>query len=174
MSPRNTGAVCIWANRELSMWILFLQSKHREALELLQLDDWVTHACRCDNMNWVTSKVYDLWWIRKMNMSLRLQEWHLLMLTMRNNTVHVKMEGSLAELLVKINPNLYRKYLSNKMGDKFCIWDWKGHFMAPSRQPCCFREHSLQNLLIWILRSTLMTDVLLTRNIVLYCGMFMT
>jgi len=43
------------------------------------------------------------------------------MLKMRNNTVHVKMEGSLAELLVKINPNLYRTYLSNKMGDKFCI-----------------------------------------------------
>jgi len=33
-----------------------------------------------------------------------------------NDTVHVKMEGSLAELLVKIDPKLYRKYLSNENG----------------------------------------------------------
>jgi len=29
-----------------------------------------------------------------------------------NDTVHVRMEGSLAELLVKINPKLYQKYVS--------------------------------------------------------------
>ena len=33
-----------------------------------------------------------------------------------NDTVHVKMEGSLAELMVKIDPKLYRKYLSNENG----------------------------------------------------------
>jgi len=33
-----------------------------------------------------------------------------------NDTVHVKMEGCLAELLVKIDPELYRKFLSNKNG----------------------------------------------------------
>lgn len=33
-----------------------------------------------------------------------------------NDTLHVKMEGILSELLVKIDPNLYRKYLSNEHG----------------------------------------------------------
>ena len=33
-----------------------------------------------------------------------------------NDTVHVKMEGSLAELMVKIDPKLYQKYLSNENG----------------------------------------------------------
>ena len=33
-----------------------------------------------------------------------------------NDILHVKMEGSLKDLLVKINPKLYRKYLSDENG----------------------------------------------------------
>jgi len=38
-----------------------------------------------------------------------------------NDTVHVNMEGCLAELLVKTDPKLYQKYLSNEKGNQFCM-----------------------------------------------------
>jgi len=78
-----------------------------------------------------------------------------------NDTVHVKVEGSLAELLVKIDPRLYQKYLSEN-GKSVLYVRLNKAFMVPSRQPCCFGEQSLQIVLIWVLRSTLMTDVLPT------------
>jgi len=55
---------------------------------------------------------------------------HLYMAFMQvNDTVHVKMEVSLAELLVKIDPKLYRKYLSNGKG-RPVLYVRPKHFIA--------------------------------------------
>ena len=43
------------------------------------------------------------------------------MLAEMHDTVQMKMEAGLAELLVVIYPKLHRKYLRNEMVDRFCI-----------------------------------------------------
>ena len=35
---------------------------------------------------------------------------------MKGETVHMNLEGKIAELLTKLNPKLYRKYVTNKKG----------------------------------------------------------
>ena len=35
---------------------------------------------------------------------------------MEGETVHMKLEGKMAELLTKLDPQLYRKYVTNKKG----------------------------------------------------------
>ena len=42
------------------------------------------------------------------------------MLTDMEDTVHMMLERKMAELLVKIDPKLYRKYLMVKMGSQSC------------------------------------------------------
>jgi len=76
-----------------------------------------------------------------------------------NDTVHVKMEGSLAEKLFKIDPN--QNILSNE-NEKSVLYVRLNKALYGTLQAAMFfGEHSLQNLLIWVLRSTFMTDVLL-------------
>ena len=40
----------------------------------------------------------------------------LMQVEMEDETVHIKLEGEMADLLTKLNPKLYRKYVTNEKG----------------------------------------------------------
>ena len=48
---------------------------------------------------------------------------------MKGDDVHMKMEGKMAELLVKLDPKLYRKYITLEKGKIYT---------APYKRQCCF------------------------------------
>ena len=49
----------------------------------------------------------------------------LMQSNMEGETVHIKLEGKMAELLIKLNPKLYQKYVRNEKG-KIPIWHAPG------------------------------------------------
>ena len=51
--------------------------------------------------------------------------------------VHMKLEGKMAELLTKLDPNLYRKYVTNEKGRTVLYVELKNPYMARSRQHSC-------------------------------------
>ena len=54
---------------------------------------------------------------------------------MEGDTVHVKLEGKMADLLTKLNPKLYRKYVTKK-GRTVLYMDLKKHYTV--RSELCF------------------------------------
>jgi len=54
-----------------------------------------------------------------------------------NDVVHLKMEGRLAELLAKVDPKLYRKFLSVENGRSSMYVKLKRLLMEIYRQQCC-------------------------------------
>ena len=59
---------------------------------------------------------------------------------MEGETVHMKMEGEMAELLKKLDPKLYQKYATNKKGRTVLYMELKNPYMARSKQHSCSGE----------------------------------
>jgi hypothetical protein len=59
------------------------------------------------------------------------------MQTDRVDTVHMVLEGTMAELLVKIDPKLYRKYLLIKKGNLLCTCSLRKRCTAHYKQASC-------------------------------------
>jgi hypothetical protein len=51
------------------------------------------------------------------------------------DTVHMKLEGKMAELLVKLNPKLYRKYVQTEGKRQVLYMELKKHYMGLSKLP---------------------------------------
>ena len=56
---------------------------------------------------------------------------------MEGETVHMKLEGKMADLLTKLDPKLYRKYATNKKERAVLYADLKNPYMKRSRQHSC-------------------------------------
>ena len=56
---------------------------------------------------------------------------------MEGETEHMKLEGKMAELLTKLDPKLYRKYVTNEKGKTVLYVELKkpGIWHAPGRTP---------------------------------------
>ena len=59
---------------------------------------------------------------------------------MEGETVHMKLEGKMAELLTKLNPKLYQKYVTNEKRKTVLYVELKNPYMARSRQGSCSGE----------------------------------
>ena len=78
-----------------------------------------------------------------------------------NETVNMKMEASLLELLVEIDPKLYSKYLSNKNG-RLVLYVRLKMSLYGTLMACLFWRILTEKFLTWVLRSTNFTEVWLT------------
>ena len=56
---------------------------------------------------------------------------------MEGETVYMKLEGKMSELLKKLDPKLYRKSVTNKKGRTVLYVELKNPYMARSRQNSC-------------------------------------
>ena len=56
---------------------------------------------------------------------------------MEGETVHMKLEGKIAELLTKIDPKLYQKYVTNEKGRTVLYVELKNPYIARYRQNSC-------------------------------------
>ena len=54
---------------------------------------------------------------------------------MESETVHMKLEGKMAELLKNLDPKIYRKYVTNEKWRTVLYVELKNPYMERSRQP---------------------------------------
>ena len=59
---------------------------------------------------------------------------------MEFETVHMKMEGKMADLLMKLDPKLYRKYATNKKIRIVLYMELKNTYMVRSKPRFCSEE----------------------------------
>ena len=59
---------------------------------------------------------------------------------MEGETVYMKLEGKMAELLTKLGPKLYWKYMTNKKWRTVLYVELKNTYMACSRHHSCSGE----------------------------------
>ena len=78
--------------------------------------------------------------------------------------VHIWLEGKMFDLLVKIEPKLYHKYIFIEKSKPILYIELKRPCMAPCMQHCCSGKSSVNSWRIGALRSILMIGVLLTKT----------
>ena len=59
---------------------------------------------------------------------------------MEGETVHMKLEGKMLELLTKLDQKKYRKYVMKEKGRMVLYLELKNPYMARSRQHYCYGE----------------------------------
>ena len=52
---------------------------------------------------------------------------------MEGETVHMKLEGKMADLLTKLDPKIYRKYVTKRKGGRSSTWSSKNLYTVRSR-----------------------------------------
>ena len=83
-----------------------------------------------------------------------------------NDVLHLKMEGRLAKLLVKLDPKLYRKFLSVDNGRSIMYVKLKKALYRTLQSAILFWKTLTSKLVSLVLRSTDMMDVLQTKSFI--------
>ena len=61
---------------------------------------------------------------------------------MKGDDVHMKVEGKMAKILVKLDPKLYRKYITLEKGKTVLYVKLKKNpYVAPYTRQCCFGKY---------------------------------
>ena len=68
---------------------------------------------------------------------------------MEGETVHMKLEGKMAEMLTKIDPKLYQKYVTNKKGRKVLYVELKIFLYGTLQEELLFWRHFTSILQEW-------------------------